>query len=441
MRTYYTDREPALAYEVIGSGGGVDVVAINPLMSHVEHSWTWPGLARGMTRLAGLGRLVWYDRCGVGLSDPRPGPYTIADEVDDVLAVMDAAGVARAAVVSWINGGPVACLLAALHPERVGWLVLDTCVVRPTYAPDYPWAPTVEQRAEMAREFRPVWGTGDFIAMTCPDWAAQPGAREWMGTMERLAASPGRMARLNEYINDTDVRAALPSIRAPTLVLRRRDDDQLDRRHSVYVAEHIDGAVLEELEGRDAAPWGSRADETIDLIGRFVTGSPPPAPPTRGLTTLLFTDIVESTVTLARVGDARWRELLERHDATAKAVITAAGGHVVKSLGDGFFARFSSVPEAVSAGSDFIAQARDLGVTVRAGVHIGDCELVGDDLAGRTVHEAARIAALAGAGELLISDAARGLLAGAEIRTTDTGFHALKGFDERYRLWTVDPAT
>ena len=185
-------------------------------------------------------------------------------------------------------------------------------------------------------------------------------------------------------------------------------------------------------------PWGVGVDDAVDLIGRFVTGSPPPAPPTRGLATLLFTDIVDSTVTMARMGDARWRELLERHDAAARAAITGAGGRVVKSLGDGVFARFGSIPEAVTAGCGFIAQARDLGVAIRAGVHIGDCELVGDELAGRTVHEAARIAALAGAGELLISDAAHGLLAGAEIQTTDTGFHALKGFDEPYRLWTVD---
>jgi class 3 adenylate cyclase len=438
-RTRYTGgRDPALAYQVVGSGGGVDVVAIQSLVSHVEYTWTYPSVARVVTRLAGLGRLVRYDRRGVGLSDPSPGPYTIADEVDDVVAVMDAAGVERAAVASWVGGGPVACLLAALYPERVGWLILDTCVVRPTYAPDYAWAPTPEQRAAMYEQIRPVWGEGDFVAMMNPDWAAQPGAREWMGTMERLAASPSTMRRLNDYMNDTDVRAALPSIRVPTLVLRRRDDERLDRRHSLYVAQHIDGAQLEELVGRDSMPWGVRVDDAVDLIGRFVTGSPPPAPPTRGLVTLLFTDIVDSTAIMARIGDARWRETLERHDAAAATVIEGAGGRVIKSLGDGVFARFGSVPEAVSAGRAFIEEGRDLGVAVRAGVHIGDCELVGEDLAGRTVHEAARIAALSGPGELLVSDAAHGLLAGAQIATTDTGFHALKGFDEPYRLWTVD---
>lgn len=439
VRTCYTDgRDPALAYQVVGAGGGVDVVAIQPLVSHVEHTCTYPSVARVMTRLAGLGRLVHYDRRGVGLSDPSPGAYTIADEVDDVVAVMDAAGVERAAVVSWIGGGPVACLLAALYPERVGWLLLDTCVVRQMYARDYPWAPTEDERAAMFGKLRLVWGEGDFHAMFCPDWGAQPGARAWMGTLERLAASPATMRRLRDYMNATDVRAALPSIRAPTLVLRRRDDERIDRRHSVYVAQHIDGAQFEELEGRDAIPFGARVDDAVDLIGRFVTGSPPPAPPTRGLVTLLFTDIVDSTLTMARMGDARWRELLERHDAAANAAITGAGGRVIKSLGDGVFARFGSVPDAVAAGRAFIKEAAGLGVAVRAGVHIGDCELVGDDLAGRTVHEAARIAALAGPGELLVSDAAHGLLAGAQIETTDTGYHALKGFDEPYRLWTVD---
>jgi class 3 adenylate cyclase len=439
VRTCYTDgRDPALAYQVAGPGGGVDVVAIQPPVSHVEHTCTYPSVARVMTRLAGLGRLIRFDRRSVGLSDPGPGAYTIADEVDDVVAVMDAAGVERAAVVSWTVGGPVACLLAALHPERVGWLILDTCVVRQTYAPDYPWAPTEDERAAMFAGSGLAWGEGDFHAMTCPDWAAQPGARAWMGTMERFAVGPATMRRLRDYMNATDVRAALPSIRAPTLVLRRRDDEHMDRRHSVFVAEHIEGAQFEELEGRDAIPFGARVDDAVDLIGRFVTGRPPPAPPTRGLVTLLFTDIVDSTAILARVGDTRWRETLERHDAAATAVINGAGGRVIKSLGDGVFARFGSVPDAVAAGHALIKEAAGLGVAVRAGVHIGDCELVGDDFAGRTVHEAARIAARAGPGELLVADAAHGLLAGSELRTTDTGFHALKGFEEPYRLWTVD---
>jgi class 3 adenylate cyclase len=255
--------------------------------------------------------------------------------------------------------------------------------------------------------------------------------------MERLATSPATMQRLNSYMNDTDVRGVLPSIRAPTLVVRRRDDVNMDRRHSVYVAEHIEGAVLEELEGRDSVPWGYRSDEWVDLVGRFVAGRPPPAPPTRALATLLFTDIVDSTATLARVGDARWRELLERHDDAARVAVAEARGRIVKSLGDGMFARFDAVPAAVAAGRALMAEVRGLGVEVRAGVHVGDCELVGDDLAGRTVHEAARISALAGPGELVVSDAAHGLLAGAGLRTVDRGLHALKGFDEPYRVWTV----
>ena len=440
-RTRYTrGRDPDLAYQVVGEGGGIDIVGVGPLVSHVDHMWTYPTVARMLSRLAGLGRLICYDRRGVGLSDPSPGPYTVADEVDDLVAVMDAADVERAAVVSWVAGGPVACLLAAQHPARVGWLVLDTCTPRQTYAPDYAWAPTPEQRAERASQLRPVWGDGDFIAAFSPDWAAMPGARAWMGQMERLATSPATMQRLNGYMNDTDVRGVLPSIRAPTLVVRRRDDVNMDRRHSVYIAEHVDGAVLEELEGRDSVPWGHAGDEWADLVGRFVTGRPPPLPPTRALATLLFTDIVDSTATLARLGDAGWREILEHHDRAAHAAITAVGGRVVKSLGDGVFARLDAVPDAVQAGRTLIARARELGLEVRAGVHIGDCELVGDDLAGRTVHEAARIAALAGPGELVVSDAAHGLLPGAGVDTTDRGLHTLKGFDEPYRVWTVAAA-
>jgi len=283
---YTTGREPCVAYQVVGEGEGVDVVLVAPLLNQIEHSWTYPTASRALARLAGLGRLILYDRREVGLSDPSPGPYTLADEVDDLVAVMDAAGVGRGAIVGWLAGGPVACLLAGLHPERVGWLVLDTCVVRELYAPDYDWAPTVEERAAMTAQAGRAWGEGDLIAAFAPDWAADAAARAWRGRMERAASSPATMRKLNDYMNATDVRGVLPSIRAPTLVVRRRDDVAVDRRHSVYVAEHIDGAVLEQLDGRDSAPWGYATDEWVDLIGRFVTGRGPPAPPTRALVTL-----------------------------------------------------------------------------------------------------------------------------------------------------------
>lgn len=434
---YTTGREPTIAFEVIGDGQGVDVVLVGPIYTHIELLREEPTARRIARRLSTLGRLVRYDRRGAGLSDTVQGTWTLADEVDDVVAVMDAAGVDRAAVIGSLGGGPLACLLAATHPDRVDALVLDTCSARQTYDDDYPWAPTREERAALMSTAQHTHGTGERIASFAPTWGADPEVRAWMGRLERMASGPGTMRRFLESLNDVDVRGVLPSIRAPTLVVRRRRDTRIDRRHSVYVAEHIAGARLAEIDGQDSIPWGDNGDEWVDLIGRFVAGAAPPPSATRGLVTLLFTDIVDSTATVARIGDTEWRALLEQHDALAHRAIRSVGGQVVKSLGDGVFARFGAVPDAVAAAQRLISEAAGLGIQIRAGVHLGDCEFVGEDLAGRTVHEAARISALAGAGEILLSDPAHGLLAGSDIVTRDRGPHHLKGLDHSYRLWTV----
>jgi class 3 adenylate cyclase len=437
--TRYTDGEPAIAFKVVGEGGGLDVVGVPPVLSHVEHTWALQSSAEVATSLAALGRFIQYDRRNVGLSDPVATPYSLDDEVDDLIAVLDAAGVERAAFVAFLAGTPLAALAAARYPGRVVALVLDTPAARQTWAEDYSWAPTPEERQAVTAVERVRWGGGERIVQFAPDWAEEPGAKEWMGRLERLSASPTTMQKLMAYMNETDVRGVLPSIRTPTLVVRRRDDIALDRRHALYVTDRIDGAVLEEMDGRDSLYFAYR-DEWLDLVGRFLTGRPPPKPPTRGLAALLFTDIVDSTATMARLGDERWRMLLEQHDAATYSAVTAAGGRIVKRLGDGLFARFDSAADATMAGQDCMNRVEPLGLQLRVGVHIGDCELVGDDLAGRTVHEAARIAALAGPGELLVSDAARGLLAGTDLHTTDRGLHPLKGLDGSYRLWSATPS-
>ena len=440
-RTRYTrGRDPALAFEVNGDGGGIDVVLVGPLLTHVELVWEEPTLARLNGRLAALGRLLRYDRRGTGMSDASPGPWTLAEEVDDLVAVLDAAQIDRAAVISYAAGGPLACLLAATHPDRVGSLILDTCSARQTYDDDYVWAPTLDERAAMMAAALETWGEGDWIARFAPTWAADEAARAWMGRTERMAASPGAAFGLLDSVNDVDVRGVLPSIRAPTLVVRRSGEMMFDRRHSLYLIEHIAGARLVELKGQDALPWGDGGDAWVDLVGEFAAGAPPPASATRGLATLLFTDIVDSTATVDRVGDTEWRSMLERHDALASSAIIEAGGRVVKSLGDGVFARFDAVPDAVAAARRLVSEAAGIQVDVRAGVHLGDCEFVGDDLAGRTVHEAARVSALARAGEILLSDVAHGLLAGSDVETQDRGLHRLKGFKRPYRLWSIAPA-
>lgn len=436
----YTAGDPAIAYEVVGDGGGIDVLTIAPILTHLEISWEEPRLAAATSRLAGLGRIIRFDRRGCGMSDPATGAWTLADEVDDVIAVLDAAGAAQVAVVGWLAGGSLACLVAAAHPDRVRSLVLDTCSPRQTHDVDYTWAPTRAERDRFMGEIGQIYGTGERLARFAPTWAALPGARAWMARLERMTAGPGATRRLFVQLGDIDVRGVLPSIRAPTLVVRRRGDARIDRRHSLHAAEHIPNARLVETDGTDSMPWGDHADEWMDLVGEFIAGTAPPPLATRGLATLLFTDIVDSTATLERVGDTAWRTLLERHDAAATAAVGANGGRIVKLLGDGVFARFDAVPDAVAAAQRLLADTAGLGVDVRAGVHLGDCELVGEDLAGRTVHEAARIAALAGPGELLVSDAAHGLLPGAGIATTDRGRHVLKGFSGTTRLWAVTAA-
>lgn len=435
---YTRDREPALVYETIGGGGGgIDVVFVGPVLTHLELSREEPSVTRVVRRAAALGRVVRYDRRGCGMSDSFHGPYTLADEVDDLLAVLDAVGAERVALVGWLTGGALCCLFAATHPERVSALVLDTCSPRQTWDTDYEWAPTVEERDAIMAAAHDTWGTGIRIAALAPEWSADPAARAWMAKVERNASGPGDVRRLLATLNDVDVRAVLPSIRAPTIAIRRRDDQMLDRRHSEYIAAHVPGARLVEMNGRDAMPFGDGADEWVDLIGEFVTGAPPPVGADRALATLLFTDIVDSTATLERLGDAAWRLLLIEHDKLARRVVAEHRGRLVKSLGDGVFARFDAVPDAIAAAHRLLGEATALGVRLRAGVHLGDCEVVGDDLAGRTVHEAARISSLAAGGEVLVSDAAHGLLAGADLPSEDMGRHVLKGFEAPYRLWRV----
>jgi pimeloyl-ACP methyl ester carboxylesterase len=437
---YARSGEATIAYQVAGEGA-LDLLFLPGWVSQIEQLWEGPALRRFLERLAVFSRLILFDRRGSGLSDGAGDSFTLEHEARDALAVLDAVGSERAALLTYGLGGPVGALLAADHPERVGALIMYASIARTSWAPDYEWAMTVADRAEWTERTVAAWGESDGpgLSLVAPSMADDPGLTTWFARLQRLAASPSAARTLLSSAVDLDVRETLPRIRVPTLVMHRAGDTAWDPRHSRYLAEHIPGARHVELEGVDSLPFVGDSDAVLEEIEEFLTGARGGAEPARALLTVMFTDIVDATAHAARLGDARWRDLLADHDAQVREQLARFGGREVKTVGDGFLATFAGPPSrALRCGLAIAAAARELGLEVRVGAHTGECELIGEDVGGMAVHIAARIAALAGAGEVLVSGTVFGTVVGGPFAFTDRGFHQLKGTPGHWPLFLLD---
>jgi pimeloyl-ACP methyl ester carboxylesterase len=427
-----------IAYQTFGDGP-VDLVTINGFTSHLEHMWEEPRLAALYRRLAGFSRLILVDKRGTGLSDrvPHAELPSLEQRVDDLRAVLDAAGSERAAMLGFWEGGAMAALFAATHPDRTRALVLYASPAAFVRTPEYPWAPSPEDNARILARIESRWGQGDVWLGLAPSLLSDERARRWSARLERLAASPGAALTLWRMNMEVDVGHVLPAVHVPTLVLHRRDDPINPVDASRWIASRIPGARFVELEGRDHLPWVGDAEPLVAEIEEFLTGARDGVGVDRVLATILFVDVVDSTGRAAAMGDARWGGVRDGFYALARRELERLRGREVKTTGDGFLATFDGPARAVRAALAIAAGARDLGLHVRSGVHTGECEMRAGDVGGIAVHIGARVADLAAPGEVLVSSTVKDLVAGSGLAFTDRGTRALRGVPGEWRLWAA----
>jgi len=427
-----------IAYKTAGSASE-DIVYVPTWVGQIEVLAEEPSIAAFMERLCAFARLISFDRRGAGLSDPWLGVPALEEQMDDVLAVMDAAGSEKATLLGTLEGGPLAMLVAATHPDRVSRLILYATFARSRWAPDYDWPPTDEMRQAHMEAVCAQWGQGQVPSALAPSRAADPAFADWAGRMERYSAPPGVIGTIMDAIGQTDVRPVLPTIRVPTLVMHRREDSFLMVEHGRYLAEHIPEARYVELEGTDSLFSLGDSEALLGEIEEFVTGTRHEREPDRVLATVLFTDIVRSTERAAELGDRAWREVLERHDSLVRQALSRHRGRVVKSTGDGVLATFDGPARAIRAAASIGEGAEGLGIEIRAGLHTGECEVMGDDVGGLAVHIGARVMSTATAGEVLVSSTVKDLVVGSGIQFEERGAHELRGVPGEWRLFAARP--
>lgn len=436
--TRYVDVGSAqVAYQVVGEGP-IDIVDCYALGGHVDLFWQSRQQAEYLAQLATLGRVIIFDRRGSGASDPLPlaAIPTWEELAEDLTAVMDAAGSTSPSIVGTVDTGPIAILFAASHPERVRSLVLINTTARFMADENYPEGASSETVAAITELIADKWGTEEFACLVTPALAPDEEALSAVARMFRASATPRTAAAEYEYfMRHVDVRQVLPLVQVPTLVVHPTDSPLLPVAHGRYLARHIKGAKLIEVPGGDLTP-GFDEDNNADVI-EFLTGERPAIDIDRILTTVLFTDIVGSTERAAAVGDRHWKALLDDHDGIVRQHLRRFRGQEIKTTGDGFLASFDGPARAVRCASAISQATAAKGLPVRAGLHTGECEMRGDDLGGLSVHIAARIGALAGAHEVLVSGTVRDLVAGSGIQFQEQGEHDLKGVPGTWKLFAV----
>ncbi len=425
-----------IAYQVVGQGP-IDLVFVMGWVSHLDWFWEDPRFASFLRRLAAFSRLILFDKRGTGLSDRAVGLPTLEVRMDDVRAVMDAVGSARAALLGISEGGPMCALFAATYPERTLALVLLSTFARQLVAPDYPWGHTLEDRLRLIEHVEREWGSDVGFAARAPSLIHDERFREWWAAYLRMSASPGAAAALIRMNMAIDVRHVLPTIRVPTLIVHRIGDQSFPVGASRYLAEHIPGARFVELPGDDHLPFVGDQDAILDEVEQFLTGARPARTDDRVLATLLFTEIVGAAEVAARLGDDAWRRVLEVHDRLVRDQWVRFRGREVRQTVNGFLAAFDGPARAVGCASAIIDGARGLGLDVRTGLHTGECDRALGELGGVAVQIAARVLARAAPGEILVSSTVKDLVAGSGIEFQEVDVRLLTGLGTAWRLYRV----
>jgi len=433
---YALNGDVSIAYQVVGDGP-VDFIHVPGWVSHLDHFWENPRVAAFYRRLASFTRLILFDKRGTGLSDRSGPPPTLEQRMDDVRAVMDAVGSSKAVIWGVSEGAAMSILFAATYPQRTEALVVYGGFARIAWAPDYPCGRTSDESAARQGAVRGTWGPGGGGVRVNPSLAGDDAYREWAAQNERSAASPGSVLALARINYAIDARHALAAVRVPTLVLHRRDDAAVNVENGRYIARHIPRAKYVELDGADHA-WGVNSEQIIGEIEEFLTGSRLPSEIDRVLVTVLFTDIVGSTAQAVQLGDRQWREKLEAHHTVVRQELQKFRGREIDTAGDGFLAAFDGPARAIGAATSISGRVKSLGLSVRAGLHSGECEVIGDKLGGIAGHIGARIAGLAGPDEVLVSSTVKHLVAGSGLRFRERGAHQLKGVPDAWDLFSVE---
>ena len=425
-----------IAYRVIGEGP-VDFLFTPPWASNLDILMELPIIERGIERLASFARVILYDRRGSGLSDRLCGMATLEEGMDDILAVLDAAGSERAALFGLNEAGALCMLFAATHPERASHLMLYGSYATTTWQPDYPWGTKPEEREMQVQWITDLWGTKEAAMALDSSGDVDERFLDWACRWQRGSVTKDALRGVFEILARTDVRHVLETIRVPTLVLHRAEDTTVPVDNGRYLAKKIPSAKYVELEGTHHIPFFGDWEAIADEMEEFVTGSRRAREPDRVLATILFTDIVGSTEKASKLGDKRWRELLDSHDEAVARQLERWQGRLVKATGDGLLATFNGPARAIRCASEICSSLSSLGLEVRCGLHTGEVEVRGEDVGGIAVHIGARVMELATPGEILVSSSIPPLIAGSGVRFEEKGSHALKGIDGEWPIYAV----
>jgi class 3 adenylate cyclase len=419
-----------IAYQVFGEGA-VDLVFVPGFVSHIENYWDEPNFARWLRRLGNFSRVIMFDKRGTGLSDQVSELPGMDQRMDDVRAVMDAVGIERAAIFGISEGGSLATLFAATHPERS-----QALIIYGGFAQFSSWIPTQEAMESLFQYIDKSWGSGEGWLKFAPTKEGDLAFQQWWGKFERLGASPGAVKTLMRMNSQIDITEILPSVNVPTLVIHRKDDLLVRVEAGRLLAERIPGAKYVELSGADHLPFvGENSDRILDEMEHFLTGETSTPSVERVLATVVFTDIVGSTARAEALGDQAWGDLLDLHDKAVRKELERFRGNEVKWTGDGFLAAFDGPARAIQCALAIVNTVRALGLEVRAGIHTGEVDFVKNDIRGIAVHIASRVADLANAGDVVVSRTVKDLVAGSGIAFQDYGTHELKGVPDRWMLF------
>jgi pimeloyl-ACP methyl ester carboxylesterase len=427
----------SVAYHVVGDGP-IDIVYVQGAWTHLEMSWELPAIRNFCERIGEFARLIRFDKRGMGMSDRVPGATTLETRMDDIRAVMDAVGSERAALIGESEGGPLSMLFAAAHPDRTRALILQGAEVRERTDDDWPWGEATEENFEASMAMLPEkWGKGTAFVRLLPSLGDVEWGREWLGRVQRNAATPNAIEGFMRMAFDIDVRDLAPSINVPTLIYHAQGDQVCHVENARFLARTIPGAKYIERPGVDHLPWAEDADSFISELREFLTGERDTPSVDRVLATVLFTDIVGSTERAFELGDNRWRDVLGAHHDAVGRSLDAFGGTLIDTAGDGIFATFEGPARAIRAAQSIGHDSAPMGLQVRAGVHTGEVERLANNVTGIAVHVGARVASEAAPGEVWVSSIVRDLTAGSGLDYDDRGIRVLKGVPGEWHLYSV----